>query len=137
MSREDSISRVACRLRDKGEGPYPAGGIGYLRLARLSLWLLAPHVDSPEVLGRVVFRAFEVRFFAKKWDHFLGGVPPAAASEGDLVFGGKPSHPLTLFNDEIYICVTNWGVGYAKTRKNLEILSMDRSYVAVGCSKRW
>jgi hypothetical protein len=39
--------------------------------------------------------------------------------EGDLVFGGKPSHPLTLFNDEIYICATNWGVGYVETRKKL------------------
>jgi hypothetical protein len=44
---------------------------------------------------------------------------------------------LTLFNDEIYICATNWGVGYAKTRENLEILSVDKSDVAVGSSKRW
>jgi hypothetical protein len=26
----------------------------------------------------------------------LGGVPPAIAPEGDLVFKGKSSHPLTL-----------------------------------------
>jgi hypothetical protein len=83
-----------------------------------------------------VFSAFEVRAFAKTWGHFWAGTP-AVAFEGDLVFGGKPSHPLTLFNDEIYICATNWGVGYAKTRENLEILSVDKSDVAVGCSKRW
>jgi hypothetical protein len=74
-------------------------------------------------------------FCKKKWGH-LGGTP-AVAPEGDLVFGGKPSHPLTLFNNEIYICATNWGMGYAEMRKNLEILSMDRSDVAVRCSKRW
>jgi hypothetical protein len=49
LSWEESISRVACRLRSKGEGLYPAGGVGYLRLARLSLWTLAPGVDSPKV----------------------------------------------------------------------------------------
>jgi hypothetical protein len=38
---------------------------------------------------------------------------------------------LTLFNDEIYICATNWGIGYAETRKNSETLSMYRSDVVV------
>jgi hypothetical protein len=41
---------------------------------------------------------------------FFGGIPPVVAPEGDLVFGGKPSLPL-------YICTTNWGVGYAKNEE--------------------
>jgi hypothetical protein len=48
---------------------------------------------------------------------FFGGISPAVAPEGDLVFRGKPSRPLTLFNDEIYICTSNWGIGYAKTKE--------------------
>jgi hypothetical protein len=50
-----------------------------------------------------------------------GGNTPCSSHRGDLVFGGKPSCPLNLFNDEIYTCTTNWGVGYAKneeTRKS-------------------
>jgi hypothetical protein len=65
-------------------------------------------------------------------------MPPAVAPEGDLVFGGKPSRPLTLLIlVKIYIRVANWGVGYVNNKKNLEILSKGRSDVAVGCSKRW
>jgi hypothetical protein len=106
----------SCRLRGKGEGPYPAGGVGYLRLARLSLWLLAPRMDSPEVWAESYSAC---GFFCDKMGPFFwgGGVPPAVAPEGDLVFGGKPSRHLTLFNDEIYIFATNWGVGYPETRK--------------------
>jgi hypothetical protein len=33
----------------------------------------------------------------------MGGSTPVVVPEGDLVFRGKPSRPLTLFNDEIYI----------------------------------
>jgi hypothetical protein len=62
---------------------------------------------------------------------FLGGDAP----EGDLVFGGKPSRPFTLLIDEIYICTTNWGVGYVNNEKDLEILSKGRSDVVIGCSK--
>jgi hypothetical protein len=68
--------------------------------------------------------------FAKKWNHFGGGgMPPAVAPEGDLVFRGKPSRPLTLLIDEIYICTTNWGVRYINNEKDLEILSKGRSDV--------
>jgi hypothetical protein len=66
---------------------------------------------------------------------FRGGMPPVVAPEGDLVFGGKPSHPFTLLIDEIYICTTKWGVGYVNGKKDLEILSKGRSDVAVGRSK--
>jgi hypothetical protein len=39
---------------------------------------------------------FEVKLFAKKWDHFRGGTL-TVAPEGDLVFGEKVESPLTLF----------------------------------------
>jgi hypothetical protein len=45
------------------------------------------------------------------------GMPPAVVPEGELVFGGKPSRPFTLLIDEIYICTTNWGVGYVNNEK--------------------
>jgi hypothetical protein len=76
--------------------------------------------------------------FCEKMGLFWGGMPPAVAPEGDLVFGGKPSRPLTLLIlVKIYIRVANWGVGYVNNKKNLEILSKGRSNIVVGCSKRW
>jgi hypothetical protein len=55
---------------------------------------------------------------------FLGGIPPAVALEGDLVFGEK-----------IYICTADRAIGYVQ--RDLEILSRGRSGVAVGCWKCW
>jgi hypothetical protein len=76
LSWKGLIPRVACWLRGKGEGSYPSGGLGYLRLARLSpLAARAPH-EFTRGSGRVVLSVFEVRFFCKKWDHFFGGCPP-------------------------------------------------------------
>jgi hypothetical protein len=59
----------------------------------------------------------------KKMGPFFWGMPPAVAPKGYLVFGG------------IYICTTNWGVGYVNYKRNLEILSNVRSDIVVGCSK--
>jgi hypothetical protein len=42
------------------------------------------------------------------------GVPPTVAPEGDLVFGEKTESPLTLFKRKLYICTTDWGVGYVQ-----------------------
>jgi hypothetical protein len=50
--------------------------------------------EFTQSLGRGVLSTFAANF-AKKWGHF-GGVLPAVASEGDLVFRGKLSRPLTL-----------------------------------------
>jgi hypothetical protein len=73
-------------------------------------------VNSPE--ARVELHlAFLKCGFLRKMGPFFGGISPAVAPEGDLVFRGKPSRPLTLFNDEIYICTSNWGIGYAKTKE--------------------
>jgi hypothetical protein len=60
---------------------------------------------------------------------FLGGESPAIAPEGDLVFAEKAESPLTLFEKKIYICTTDWGVGYEQ--KYLEILSKGRRDVAI------
>jgi hypothetical protein len=64
-----------------------------------------------------------------------GGDTPTVAPKGDLVFEGKLSRSLTLFNDEIYICTTNWGIGYVRMKK-LGNPFKGRSDVAVGCFKR-
>jgi hypothetical protein len=64
-------------------------------------------------------------------------MPPAVAPEGDLVFRGKPSCPLTLLTCCYLHCAANWGVEHVIYNRNLEILARDRSDVAVGCSKRW
>jgi hypothetical protein len=103
-----------------------------------SLWLLVPCMNLPEARVESYLAYLKRDFsFCEKMGPFFGGSTPVVAPEGDLVFGGKPSHPLTLFNDEIYICTANYGVGYVKKRRNLEILSKGRSDVAVGYSKRW
>jgi hypothetical protein len=61
-------------------------------------------------------------------------IPPAVAPEVDLVFWEKAESPLTLFRKN-YICTTDWGIRYVQ--KELEILSMGRNDVALGCSKCW
>jgi hypothetical protein len=49
-------------------------------------------------------------------------MPPVVAPEGDLIFWGKPSCPLTLLILKNLHCTTNWGVGYVIYKDNLEIL---------------
>jgi hypothetical protein len=81
-----------------------------------TLWLLVSRVNSPKVWVEA-YLAHLRQIFAKKWDHcFWGGV---VAPEGDLVFRGKSSRPFALLTDEIYICTTNWGVGYVNNEKRL------------------
>jgi hypothetical protein len=92
LSWEGSIPRVACRLRGKGEGSYPSGGVGYLRLACLSPLATRATREFVRGSGRVVLSVFEARFFAKNGT-VLGRMPPVVAPEGDLVFEGKPSRP--------------------------------------------
>jgi hypothetical protein len=55
-----------------------------------------------------------MKSFAKKWDHFLGGIPPAVAPEGDLAFGEKAESPFDFIQSKIYTCTTDWGVRYAQ-----------------------
>jgi hypothetical protein len=51
---------------------------------------------------------------------FLGGMPPAVAPEGGLVFCGKPSYPLTFIDLLVfYIYAANWGVGHVIYNKKL------------------
>jgi hypothetical protein len=81
---------VARWSRGEGEGPYPAGGVGYLRLARLSRMAARAPPEFARGLGRDVLGVL-VNFCEK-----MGGMPPVVAPEGDLVFWGKPICPLTL-----------------------------------------
>jgi hypothetical protein len=102
FSSNGSFSRVAYRQSGKGEGPYPVGGVGYPRLARLRLLaarVLREFARSP---GQDVLSVFSVKLFAKNGTIFLGGggIPPAVAPEGDLVYGEKAESPLTLFKRE-------------------------------------
>jgi hypothetical protein len=98
LSWESSISRVTRWLRGKGEGLYPSGGVGYLRLTRLC-HLAARAPPEARVESYLVYLRRD--FFAKKWDHFLRRIPPVVAPKGDLIFGGKPSRPFTLLIDGI------------------------------------
>jgi hypothetical protein len=91
--------------------PYPAGGVGYPRLALLHPLAARIPCRFSQNLGRGVLGTF-VMGFCKKMGPFFGGMPPAVAPEGGLVFWRKPSRPLTLFIlVRIYIRTTNWGVG--------------------------
>jgi hypothetical protein len=92
-----SIPRVARWSRGEGEGPYPRGGIGYLRLARPSHLAARAPPEFARGLGRGVLSAFAI-FLRKNGTIFFGGggMPPVVAPEGDLVFWGKPSFPSTL-----------------------------------------
>jgi hypothetical protein len=128
---EGSPSRVAYRRSGKGEGPYPTGGVGYPWLAHLRLLAACVSREFAWSSGWDVLSAFVTRFFAKKWDNFFGGIPPAIAPEGDLVFGEKDESPFDFIQWKIYVCTIDWGVGYAK---DSEILSKGRSDVAVGYS---
>jgi hypothetical protein len=66
---------------------------------------------------------------------FLGGIPPAVAPEGDLVYGDKVESPLISFIGK-FTSVQPTGAS-DMCKKDLEILSRGRSDIAVGCSKRW
>jgi hypothetical protein len=81
---------VKCR----GEGPYPAGGVGYPQIVLLNPLAARVPREFTQNLGQGVLGTFATGF-CEKWDHFMGGIPPAVAPEGDLVIGGKPSRPLT------------------------------------------
>jgi hypothetical protein len=72
--------------RGEGEGLYPPGGVGYLRLARLSRLAARAPPEFARGSGRVVLSVL-ADFCEKMGPFFLGGgMPPAVAPEGDLVF---------------------------------------------------
>jgi hypothetical protein len=86
---------VAHWFRGEGEGTCPRGGVGYLRLAHLSRLAARAPPKFTQGLGRDVLSVLAI-FCEKMGPFFLGGMPPVVAPEGDLVFWGKPSCPLTL-----------------------------------------
>jgi hypothetical protein len=74
----------------------------------------------------------------KKWDHFSGGgIPHTVALEGDLAFGEKAESPFDFIQSTKFTFVQPTGALGMLKRENLEILSMDRSNITIGCSKRW
>jgi hypothetical protein len=85
-SRGGSIPHVARWSRGEREGLYPRGGVGYLWLARPSRLAARAPPEFARGLGRVVLSAL-ANFCEKMGLFFLGGgMPPAVAPEGDLVF---------------------------------------------------
>jgi hypothetical protein len=64
---------VARWSRGEGEGPYPRGGVGYLRLVRLFRLAARAPPELAQGLGRVVLCV--LANFCEKWDHFWVGVP--------------------------------------------------------------
>jgi hypothetical protein len=81
--------------------------MGYPRLALLCPLAARIPRKFARSLGRDIHGAFAMEFLQKMGPFGGGGMPPAVAPEGDLVFGGKSSRPFTLLIDEIYICTTN------------------------------
>jgi hypothetical protein len=75
----------------------------------------------------------------KKWDHFFwgGGIPHTVALEGDLAFGEKAESPFDFIQSTKFTFGQPTGALGMLKRENLEILSMDRSNITIGCSKRW
>jgi hypothetical protein len=86
-----SFARVAYRQSGEGEGPYPTGGVGYLRLALLRpLAASVPREFTPS-LGRDILSTFATSF-AKNGTSFLGGAgapPPPPRPPG----GAAPPPP--------------------------------------------
>jgi hypothetical protein len=84
-SQGSSIPQVARRSRSEREGPYPRGGVGYLWLAHLSRLAARACLNSLEAEVKSYLACFAN--FLRKMGPFLGGgMPPAVAPEGDLVF---------------------------------------------------
>jgi hypothetical protein len=90
-----SIPRAARWSRGERDGLYPRGGVGYHWLTRLFCLATRALPEFARGLGRGVLTA--IANFCEKMAFFReGGMPPVVAPEGDLVFWGKPSCPLTL-----------------------------------------
>jgi hypothetical protein len=114
-----SFARVAYRQSGEGEGLYPAGGLDYPRLVLLHPLAARVSREFTQSLGRDILITFATSFCEKMGPFFFWGDAPRSSPEGDLVFRGKPSRHFTLMIDGIYICTTNWGVGYVDNEKRL------------------
>jgi hypothetical protein len=79
---------------------YPPGGVGYLRLVRLSRLAARAPPEFARGSGRVVLSVL-------------------AAPEGDLVFWGKPSYPLNLLIQKSLHLYSQLGFWVCKLQKEL------------------
>jgi hypothetical protein len=77
-----SFARVAYRQSDEGEGPYPTGGVGYPRLARLRPLAARVPRKFTRSLGSDILSVFVVTFFAKNGT--IWGGTPVVAPRGTL-----------------------------------------------------
>jgi hypothetical protein len=68
-----SFARVAYRQSGKGEGLYPAGGVGYPQLALLRPLATCVPRESTRSLGRGILSAVATNFCEKMGPFFLGG----------------------------------------------------------------
>jgi hypothetical protein len=76
---------VARWSKDEGEGSCPRGGVGYLRLARLSRLAARAPPEFARGLSRDVLSVL-ANFCEKMGPFFWGGMHPRNSPEGDMVF---------------------------------------------------
>jgi hypothetical protein len=79
---------------------FGVNNVVYPQLAHLRLLVARVLREFAQSPGRDVLSAFAVKLFCEKMGPFLGGIPPAVAPEGDLVFREKAESPLTLLKRE-------------------------------------
>jgi hypothetical protein len=100
---------VARWSRGEGEGSYPAGGVGYLRLARLSRLAACALSEFARGLGRDVLGV--LANCCEKMGPFFGGAcPPVVAPEGDLGFLRKAELPFNFIDSLRFTSVQPIGV---------------------------
>jgi hypothetical protein len=103
------FARVDCRQSSEGEGPYPAGGVGYPRLALFALCLLGSRVDSPRVWVEAYLARLQ-RDFCEKMRPFFWGDAPRSSPRGGLGFQEKAESPFDFINSVKFTFVQPTGV---------------------------
>jgi hypothetical protein len=69
-----------------------------------------PRLDSLEAKVESYLARLRIDFFAKKWDHFLGGGAPRSSPRGWLGFLGKAKLPFNFINLLLFTFVLPTGV---------------------------
>jgi hypothetical protein len=104
---------------------FGVNNVVYPQLAHLRLLVARVLREFAQSPGRDVLSAFAVKLFCEKMGPFLGGIPPRSSPRGGLGFQGESRVALDFIEKRIYICTTDWGVGYVqKTWKSLRVEAM-------------
>jgi hypothetical protein len=82
-----------------------------------ALWPLASRVNSPKIWVETYLANLQWNF-CETMGPFFWGVPPLVALRRTW-FSGESRVALSLI-EGIYICTTNWGVGFVYDEKSLE-----------------